>query len=142
MSATSESLKKPGKIVSDAVNELVKSYLKEIDMTIKSASKKLGWNLAFHSLPTWFDLGGLDKISGQALVYAMIIDDLKKRKLEPKIMLEKDPKSGHEKTTLVIRFEVTPNQADISVMTEFIKEHTIQRSDLEKFGKGELGSKS
>ena len=133
MSTTLESLKKPSKLASEAANELVKSHIKSIDEKIKVLPKKLGWNGVTYELPTFFPLEGLDKKSGQTLVYTLILDYIiQKMKLEPKLILEKD------KTILVIRFEVTPNSAEIQTMTEYIRNHAIKKSDIDKFIKGEL----
>lgn len=130
MSATSESLKKPAKIVTDTANELVKSYLKSIDAAIQSHPKRLGKNVVLYDLPTFFPLDGLDKKSGQALIYALIMNNLEERKITVKIVLRPD------KTILVVQFETTPDSVEISGMANFVKDHVISDADLEKLIKG------
>ena len=132
MTATSESLKKPNKVVADSANEIVKSYLKSIDAAINSAPKKLGWNGITYQLPTFFPLEGLDKKSGQVLIYTLILDDLKKRELDAKLAFKKDT------TILVVRFEITPNSAEIETMKNYIKDNSIDMKDIDKFIKGKI----
>lgn len=127
MSVTSDALKKPNKFVSDAANDIVKSYLKAVDNAINLAPKIIGKNFAFIELPTSFPLEGLEKSSGQALIYSLIIKHLKEeQKLEPKLVLKPD------KTILVVQFNVGPDQVEFSIIKQFVKDHVITDQQLKQ----------
>jgi hypothetical protein len=128
---SSDEIKKPPKVTTDAANELVKSQLQLIEIQLKASKKKLGWNSLIYELPTYFPLEGLDKKSGQILIYGLILGDIINiQGHEAKIVLEKD------KTLLVIRYEVTPNKNDIDKMKKFIQENSMPISEIENFIKG------
>ena len=132
MSLTQDILKKPSKLVADSANELVKSYLKLIDNAISSAPKKIGDNAVYFELPTHFPLEGLDKGSGQAMIYSLIIEHLEKeQKLNVRVVLKPD------KTMLIIKFKVGPGQVEFSAMKDYISKHTISERDIEKFIKSD-----
>jgi hypothetical protein len=130
MSVTSDSLKKPNKIVADSANEIVKSYLKTIDNAIIAAPKIIGTNTIAVDLPTHFPLDGLDKSSGQAMIYSLIIEHLEKeQKLNVGMVLKPD------KTVLIVKFKVGPSQVEFAAMKEYVEKHVIHERDIEKFVK-------
>lgn len=129
MSLQANDINKPSRRIQEAAGEIVKGYIKSIDEKIKTHEKKLGWNVVYIDIPTFFPIG-LDKLHSQYLVYSMILKSLEDRKIEAKL------KPGKDSTQIVVRFEVTPNTEEIDVMKKYIQDHILDKKSLDDFIRG------
>ena len=93
------------------------------------ADRIYGRNVVTYELPVTMPFSGISKKDAQTIVYAAIIQNLKKRGFEARISLTSD------KTVLYIIWVATISQTELDAMTSIIRNATISPKNADKLTK-------
>ncbi len=112
---------------------IVTDQLRLLDEKLQRSDQVWGRNVVQHELPVHMPIAGLDKKDVQLLVYSAVVQSLRDRGFEVKILLEP------ARTVLYVAWVAGIDPAEVDAMGSIIRACRIERADVDRFVRaGEL----